>query len=118
MFCTSNNLLLGFFRALECVGLQCPEDVSIIGFDDFPWNETFRPAITTVAQPTASIGSRAMEMALELIQASIKGGTIPEQQVVLQAELRLRNSTAPSPRRVFEATRERRSCPPAMTASE
>lgn len=97
VFCTSNNLLLGCFRALESVGLCCPEDVSIIGFDDFPWNETLRPAVTTVAQPTAALGTKAMEMLLERISASNKGREIPDQRVVLPPELRVRNSTAPPP---------------------
>jgi LacI family transcriptional regulator len=95
IFCTSNNLLLGCFRALECAGLRCPDNVSVIAFDDFPWNEGFRPAITTVAQPTAAIGSKAMEMLLERIAARSEGGEMSDQNIVLQPELRIRNSTAP-----------------------
>jgi LacI family transcriptional regulator len=90
-------LLLGCFQALEYVGRRCPEDVSIIGFDDFPWNETFRPAITTVAQPTVSIGFEAMEMLLQQISADGEGREIPDQNVVLRPELRVRKSTAPLP---------------------
>ncbi len=93
VFCTSNNLLLGCFRALDCAGLRCPDDVSVIGFDDFPWNEGFRPAVTTIAQPTAAIGSKAMEMLLERIAAGNE--EIPDQSVVLQPHLQVRNSTAP-----------------------
>lgn len=95
VFCTSNNLLLGCFRALERAGLRCPDDVSIVGFDDFPWNETFRPAITTVAQPTTAIGSKGIEMLLERIAASSEGREMADQRIVLQPELRVRNSTAP-----------------------
>ncbi len=97
IFCTSNNLLLGCFRAVERVGLPCPENISIVGFDDFPWNEGFRPAITTVAQPTAAIGAKAMEMLLERIAAGSEGRVLEDQKIVLQPELRLRNSTAPPP---------------------
>src|ERR1035437_1470845 len=95
VFCTSNNLLLGCFRALDCVGLRCPDNVSLVGFDDFPWNESFRPAITTVAQPTVAMGTKAMEMLLERIASGGKVEERPDQSVVLQPELRLRNSTAP-----------------------
>jgi LacI family transcriptional regulator len=95
VFCTCNNLLLGCLQALECTGRRCPEDVSIIGFDDSPWNETFRPAITTVAQPTVALGSKAMEVLLEWISAKGEGREIPVQNVILRPELLVRNSTAP-----------------------
>lgn len=94
VFCTSNNLLLGCFRALHSVGLRCPDDVSIIGFDDFPWNESFRPAITTIAQPTTAMGAKAMEMLLERIVSDGEVEELPDHSIVLQPELRVRNSTA------------------------
>ncbi|MBV9036106.1 MAG: LacI family DNA-binding transcriptional regulator, partial [Acidobacteriaceae bacterium] len=58
IFCSSNKLLLGCVRALGQLGLRCPEDVSIVGYDDFPWNESFHPPITTVAQPNREMGRK------------------------------------------------------------
>jgi LacI family transcriptional regulator len=102
IFCTSNNLLLGCFRALDHVGLRCPDDLSVVGFDDFPWNESFRPAITTIAQPTSAIGAKAMELLLERIRGGTEALEISEQSVVLPPELRLRDSTAPPRPKICE----------------
>ncbi len=97
IFCTSNKLLRGCVRALQRMHLQYPEDVSIVGFDDFAWNETFHPAITTVAQPTREMGRTAMELLLEKIAGRREGREVPDRHAVLQPLLRIRNSTASPP---------------------
>lgn len=97
IFCTSNKLLRGCVRALQELDLHFPGDVSIIAFDDFAWNETFHPAITTVAQSTRQMGRAAMELLLEKIDARQQGREMAERNIVLQPELRIRESTA-SPR--------------------
>lgn len=100
IFCTSNKLLRGCVRALQRLHLRFPEEVSIIGFDDFAWNETFHPAITTVAQPTRQMGREAMDLLLEKISARRAGREMAERNIVLQPELCVRESTA-SPRTVL-----------------
>ncbi len=97
IFCTSNKLLRGCVRALQRLQLQYPGDISIIGFDDFAWNETFHPAITTIAQPTREMGRDAMELLLDKIAGRREGREVAERNVVLQPELRVRNSTASPP---------------------
>lgn len=94
IFCTSNKLLMGCVQALQHLGLHYPADISIVGFDDFPWNETFHPAITTVAQPTRDMGRQAMQLLLDKIASVRSGGEMIERQIVLPPELRVRSSTA------------------------
>jgi LacI family transcriptional regulator len=94
IFCTSNKLLRGCVRALQRLHLQYPGDISIVGFDDFAWNETFHPAITTIAQPTREMGRRAMELLLDKIAGRREGREAAERNIVLRPELRIRNSTA------------------------
>jgi LacI family transcriptional regulator len=114
IFCTSNKLLMGCVQALQRLGLRYPEDVSIVGFDDFAWNETFHPAITTVAQPTRDMGRQAMELLLDKIAGLRAGRESAERQIVLQPELRIRNSTT-SLRR--ERTRTKAQSPSRLAAS-
>ena len=55
-----NNLTtLGIMRALAECGLRVPEDVALVGFDDFEWSDFFRPRLTVMAQPCQEIGERA-----------------------------------------------------------
>ncbi|MFB3825937.1 MAG: LacI family DNA-binding transcriptional regulator [Bryobacteraceae bacterium] len=93
---TSNNkMLLGCMRALAESKIPCPDRVSVIGFDDYVWTEHFTPRITVVAQPTYEIGRRALEMLLDGIRSAAEGRQTSHPAVLLNAELRIRESTAP-----------------------
>ncbi|MFC3912211.1 LacI family DNA-binding transcriptional regulator [Pseudaeromonas sharmana] len=48
-------------------GLQVPEQVSVVGFDDIPYIRFIRPKLTTVKYPIESIGEQAAELALRLL---------------------------------------------------
>ena len=43
IFCTNNKSLLGLVRAIGEKKIACPEELSVIGFDDFAWTENFHP---------------------------------------------------------------------------
>ncbi len=92
VFVSNNTMALGVLRAMEDLGLTCPEDVAIAMFDDFPMAETFRPRLTAVAQPAYSIGYRGAEL---LIQRIEKKRELPKPvKIHLATELRIRESTA------------------------
>jgi len=83
-------------RALSQLGVKCPEQVSVVGFDNFDWTEMFTPKLTTVVQSSYEIGKRAVEMLLRRIGP--EGGRLEageETRVVLKAHLCVRESTAP-----------------------
>jgi LacI family transcriptional regulator len=61
-FCTNNKLFLGLVRAVNQAGIRCPEEVSLVGYDDLAWTENFHPRLTTIAQPTRDLGRRAMRL--------------------------------------------------------
>ena len=53
-----NDLLaLGCYDALEEHGLSCPEEVSVVGYNDMPFVDRFRPPLTTVRVPHYELGS-------------------------------------------------------------
>lgn len=84
-----NNLVtIGCMRALRARGLRVPEDVSLVGIDDFDWADCFEPRLTLVAQPCAELGRQAASL---LVQR-IRDPEGPPRQVQLAAELRLRAS--------------------------
>lgn len=94
IFCCNNKLTLGLMRALSERGVSCPEQVSVLGFDDFDWAASFRPRLTTIAQPTLEMGRRAMELLLRKIESP--ESLLPEERspISLQATLQVRDSTA------------------------
>ena len=62
VFCTNNFMTLGMVRALNQLGMRCPEDVAIVGFDDFHLADAFRPPLTVAAQPAYKIGQEAAKL--------------------------------------------------------
>ena len=52
---SGNNLMsIGALQAIVNRGQVVPDDIALVGFDDFPfpWSDAFRPHLTTIAQPT------------------------------------------------------------------
>ena len=89
-------MTLGLMSAITELGLRCPGNVSVLGFDDFDWAANFSPRLTTVAQPTHQMGAEAMTMLLEQIRTRDAPANDNGKRIVtLQPELRIRNSTAP-----------------------
>jgi len=61
VFAANDMMALGAMMAAREAGLNCPEDVSIIGFDGIPAGEFAWPGLTTIAKPGREIGSRAVD---------------------------------------------------------
>ena len=58
----ANNLTtLGVMQAVSALGFDCPNDVSVAGIDNSPWNIALRPPLTSVAQPIQAIGRQAID---------------------------------------------------------
>src|SRR6202035_4718697 len=86
-----NDLMaLGCYETLAERGLRCPEDVSVVGFNDMHFADKFAPPLTTVRIPHHEMGRRAAEQLL----AQIGGATRGAGSVVLPVELVVRRSTA------------------------
>src|SRR3954452_13582936 len=102
---SANDLMaLGCIDALRQAGLDCPRDVSVVGFNDMDWADRFVPSLTTVRLPHYDLGAAAAELLLERL-ASPSG---PARHVVLPTELVVRGSTGapPSTRRRPPLTRQ------------
>lgn len=87
---TMNNLItVGVLQALDQAGLNVPQDMAIIGFDDFELAAVLHPRLTLVRQPAAELGERATELLLN--QLAGHWPTEP-QRIVLNTELMVRES--------------------------
>ena len=88
LFVSNNFLMLGVLEGVKDLGLRCPEDISLIGFDDHPWAAVCAPPLSVVRQPAREIGRTAAQMLCSLIA----GSAVEEQFVQLPCELILRES--------------------------
>ena len=86
-----NDLMaLGCIDALREAGLRCPQDVSVVGFNDMDWSDRFSPPLTTVRVPHHELGVRAADLLLE----RLADPAAEARHVVLPVELVVRGSTA------------------------
>lgn len=99
LFAASNFMAMGAIQALDALGLRVPDDVSVVGFDDFPAAWLAFPFMTAAQQPAFELGYEAFSMLLER-QANPDQ---PPRELILGTELVIRRSTAP-PRRDGAAT--------------
>lgn len=88
----NDMLAIGCYRAVEEAGLSCPEDVSIVGFNDVPFIDHLNPPLTTVRIPHYDMGVHAAELLLERIARP----DTPLKVLLMAPELVLRGSTAPA----------------------
>lgn len=65
-------LSLGVLQALSELGIRCPDEVSVIGFDDADWAEALSPPLTVVSQPVYEIGAEACRRLLARIEGDTR----------------------------------------------
>lgn len=90
IFCFNDIAAIGAVRALADAGLSCPEDISVVGFDDIASAMYHTPSLTTVRQPLHRMGQTAAQMLLRRIQFPHEA--YPE-TVMFEPELMVREST-------------------------
>jgi LacI family transcriptional regulator len=87
-----NDLIaLGCYDVFAERGILCPDDVSVVGFNDMPFLDKLRPPLTSVAVPHHQIGVEAARMLLETINEPDR----PARSVLLPLTLQVRGSTTP-----------------------
>jgi DNA-binding LacI/PurR family transcriptional regulator len=88
VFAVNDMVAFQVLEAAEKAGIQVPEDLAIIGFDNLAYPDYGGVPLTTVEQPRQEIGATAARVLLERIQGR-PGGTV---RVVLRTRLILRRS--------------------------
>lgn len=94
IFAGNDMIALGALLAVREAGLRCPEDISIMGFDDLDLAETTNPSLSSVSQSGYQLGTTAARILLDRLD----GDTGPAKHIVLQTTLKLRNSVAAPPK--------------------
>jgi LacI family transcriptional regulator len=90
-FFTSNTLATRYVMAsLLSLGVRMPEDLALVGFDDFDLADLTSPPLTVVRQPTQELG----RVAANLLFDRIASGELPVtgNRIVLPVEIVLRRS--------------------------
>lgn len=91
IFAANDISALEIVKVAAELGLDVPEDLSIIGFDDVPEASASTPALSTVRQPMQTLGAEAVRMLLSLMQGDSPVAT----HLKLPTRLVPRATTAP-----------------------
>ena len=92
IFAANNFILIGVVKALRELNLRVPEDVSVVGFDDFPESMLIEPFFTVAIQPAYEMGQKAAELLIKKINGEIEEGC---RKIILPTEIIVRRSTGP-----------------------
>lgn len=87
----NDRLALGAFEAIREMGLSCPEDVSVTGFNDYDFLRLIPPGLTTVRVDKQTAGRRSAELVIRLIEEPESKG---ETRIILPVEAVFRGSVA------------------------
>jgi LacI family transcriptional regulator len=93
IFAGNDMIALGVLLAIREAGLRCPEDVSVMGFDDLDLAETTNPSLSSVSQSGYQLGTSAARLLLDRLQ----GDQGPAKHLILETSLKLRYSVAAPP---------------------
>lgn len=89
IFAANDLLALGVLQSLVAAGVPVPGQISLIGFDDIPFAAAAAVPLSSVRQPSRTIGQTALRI---LLEESDDPDLIPR-QTVYQPELVVRRST-------------------------
>jgi LacI family transcriptional regulator len=89
--CANDQLAIGAIAALHRLGLSCPGDISVTGFNDIPLVDRLQPPLTTVRVQHQKMGHESALLMVEALKTPEK--LRKAEHLVLPIELVVRAST-------------------------
>jgi len=87
-FVASDTVALGAKAAIRDHGLNIPQDIALVGFDDLPFSQYTDPPLTTVHLPVVELAQQGCNMLIQILQNEHH----PSQQTILRTKLVIRKS--------------------------
>ncbi|KAA2242260.1 LacI family DNA-binding transcriptional regulator [Salinarimonas soli] len=91
VFCSSDEMAIGLVGGLAAEGIEVPDGMSVVGFDDIEFAAMARPSLTTIHQPRRELGRTGARVLLDLL-----AGRRAPAHVRLETKLVERLSTRPA----------------------
>lgn len=93
IFAGSEMAAVGALSALKSKQIKVPEQIAVIGFNDFKMASVIEPSLSTIYQPGEDMGKTAVKILLEEILHLQNNEPITHQEVILKTHLIRRNSS-------------------------
>ena len=91
VFMSNYEITMGAVMALNESGLRCPEDISMLGFDDLILSHLVKPQMSIVVQPMKEMGEKAVEVLLRKIRSKEEEAPV---EIIMGTKLQEGNSVA------------------------
>ncbi|MCH7409446.1 LacI family transcriptional regulator [Belliella sp. DSM 111904] len=95
VFCYNDAIAIGAMSVIRERGIQIPEEISLVGFDDEPYSSYFKPSLTSVWQPIYDLGLLSAKILLDNLMADNESSSYRYE--VLKPELMIRESSKKLP---------------------
>jgi LacI family transcriptional regulator len=106
LIAANHIMALGLLQAVREADLACPQEISLVCFDDQAWAPLFTPPLTVVAYPIAKLSDTVVNVFLSSIRQcqqpldpKDQANILCSPNIRLEAELIVRGSTGPAPTR-------------------
>jgi len=93
----NNRISRYLYRAIGQLGLSIPEDVAVVGFDDFEMADMLQPPLTVVNQPVELLGRTAAEVLFSQLKMNAEDRPEVGARTVLKVDLIVRSSCGCQP---------------------
>ena len=68
VFCANDQMAIGFMKAMKEHGLNAPEDIAVVGFDDIQLSSYVHPTLSTIGAPRLAWGSAAVTQLIDFLE--------------------------------------------------
>jgi LacI family transcriptional regulator len=93
VFAGNDQMALSVLQIAHRRGLRVPQDLAVAGFDNMAESSYFWPALTTINHNQQELGCRAVQETVKQIEAAHRGENLEPQNITLEPELIVRESS-------------------------
>ena len=91
LFGVNDEVCFSAMKQFREYGLNIPEDIAVVGFDNTPMADYFSPPLTSIDRKSFEIGSTAAYKLLKIIEKKDFASTLSK--IVLEPELIIRKTS-------------------------
>lgn len=88
IFVVADILAIGLMNEAQKMGINIPDDLSVLGFDNVSFSKMFNPRLSTIGQPMYEMGVKAASMLIDKIQGKAIESTILNHELVVRESTR------------------------------
>ena len=93
IFAANYQMALGVLREANLRGIQIPQQLAVVGFDNITESGFFYPSLTTISQDPRLLGGQAVQSLVEMIRARQENKPITQQSILVAPTLVVRESS-------------------------